>query len=104
MKTLLHETEQLGFDKEYPFDTEVRDSFHERMCDEMFTGVDHDRNALEGPPQFAMAEYTSVEYEAIEYEDVRYETIDYEEFTRYVLRRSINRSGQCNVLSKVILC
>lgn len=74
--------EQLGFDKDYLFDTEVRDSFHERMCDEFFTGVDHDRNALEGPPQFAMVEYTSVEYEAIEYEDVRYETIDYEEFTR----------------------
>ena len=33
--------EGLGFDKDYPFDTEIRDSFYEHQCDPFFTGVDH---------------------------------------------------------------
>ena len=33
--------EKMGFDKDHPFDTEVRDSFYEHQCDPFFTGVDH---------------------------------------------------------------
>ena len=76
--------EELGFDKDHPFDTEVREKFHEHMCDPFFTGVDHTGPSLEAPPQFEMLEYTPVEYEAVEYEAEEYQSIDYEEFTRYV--------------------
>ena len=77
--------EKLGFEKDHPFDTEVRESFHEHQCDPLFTGVDHvgPSPSLEAPPQFAMVEYTPVEYEAVEYEGEEYETIDYEKFTKY---------------------
>ncbi len=66
------------------FDTEVRDSFYDHMCDPFFTGVDHMfvNDPLKGPPQFEMVEYTPVEYEAVEYDEVEYETVDYEEFTK----------------------
>eukprot|EP00956_Cyclotella_meneghiniana_P044135 scaffold302880_cov113-Cyclotella_meneghiniana.AAC.1 len=76
--------EGLGFDKDHPFDTEVRDSFYEYQCDPFFTGVDHesknDMEALAAPPQFEMVDYTPVEYEAVEYEEADYITVDYEEF------------------------
>ena len=76
------------------FDTEVRDKFYEHQCDPFFTGIDHvsGMDALAGPPEFEMVEYTPVEYEAVEYESAKYEeaeheaivyeTIDYELFTR----------------------
>ena len=59
--------EELGFDRDHQFDTEVREKFHEHMCDPFFTGVDHTGPLLEAPPQFEMLEYTPVEYEAVEY-------------------------------------
>ena len=33
--------EALGFDKDHPFDMEVRETFLKFMCDQFFTGVDH---------------------------------------------------------------
>ena len=33
--------EGLGFDKDHPFDVEVRDNFYQHQCDPFFTGVDH---------------------------------------------------------------
>ena len=33
--------EALGFNKDHPFDTEVRENFHQHQCDPFFTGVDH---------------------------------------------------------------
>eukprot|EP00956_Cyclotella_meneghiniana_P016363 scaffold25814_cov57-Cyclotella_meneghiniana.AAC.3 len=80
--------EQLGFDKDHPFDTEVRDKFHEHQCDPFFTGVDHTSGldhttgGLGEPPKFEMVEYTPVEYEAVEYEEKEYTSIDYEEFSK----------------------
>eukprot|EP00956_Cyclotella_meneghiniana_P002464 scaffold2838_cov23-Cyclotella_meneghiniana.AAC.2 len=78
--------EALGFDKDYPFDVEVRDKFHQQQCDPFFTGVDHtsgnDMEALSAPPKFEMVEYTPVEYEAVEYDEKEYATIDYEEFSK----------------------
>ena len=74
--------EQLGFDKEHPFDTEVRDKFYDHMCDPFFTFVDHSVEPLAAPPQFELIEYTPEEYEKVEYEEEEYERIDYEEFTK----------------------
>ena len=81
--------EDLGFDKDHSFDTEVVDKFEEHLCDPFFTGNDHisgydaDSSGLNGgPPTFEMIEYTPVEYEAVEYgEDEEFVTIDYEQFT-----------------------
>ena len=80
--------EDLGFDKDHPFDTEVVDKFREHLCDPFFTTNDHisghdqESSGLNGPPTFEMAEYTPVEYEAVEYEeDEVFTTIDYEQFT-----------------------
>jgi hypothetical protein len=33
--------EEMGFDKDHPFDIEVRDNFHQHQCDPFFTGIDH---------------------------------------------------------------
>ena len=33
--------EGLGFDKDYPFDIEVRDNFYQHQCDPFFSGIDH---------------------------------------------------------------
>lgn len=33
--------EELGFDKDHPFDTEVRDNFLQHQCDPFFSGIDH---------------------------------------------------------------
>jgi hypothetical protein len=84
--------EDLGFDKDHPFDTEVVDKFMEHMCDLFFTGVDHvsDRvsfdpasSGLSGPPKFETVEYTPVEYELVDYRDEEeFVTIDYEQFTK----------------------
>ena len=76
--------EELGFEKDHPFDTEVQEKFNDHQCDPLFTGIDHMGSSLEAPPQFAMVEYTPVDYEAVEYEAEEYDTIDYQEFTRYV--------------------
>ena len=41
--------ETLGFDKDYPFDVEVCDNFHQHQCDPFFTGIDHTSgNDMEG--------------------------------------------------------
>jgi len=74
--------EGLGFDKDHPFDTEVRDSFHQQLCDPFHTGIDDKLEALSAPPKFEMVDYTPVEYEAVEYTEDEYATIDYEEFTQ----------------------
>jgi len=74
--------EQLGFDKDHPFDTEVRDKFYEHQCDPFFSSVDHTVGIGEmgGPPQFEMVEYTPVEYEAAEYpEEVEYKEAENED-------------------------
>jgi len=54
--------EELGFDKDHPYDLEVRDKFNEYACDIHFTGVDHLSEGLSEPPTF-----TEVEFEAPEY-------------------------------------
>jgi hypothetical protein len=81
--------EDLGFDKNHPFDTEVVDRFMEHMCDPFFTSVDHAVSwepaswDLSGPPKFETVEYTPVEYELVEYGDEEeFVTIDYEQFTK----------------------
>ena len=81
--------EDLGFDKDHPFDTEVADKFEEHLCDPFFTGNDHvsgydpSSSLNGGPTTFEMVEYTPVEYEAVEYEeDEEFVTIDYEQFTK----------------------
>eukprot|EP00956_Cyclotella_meneghiniana_P014940 scaffold22644_cov44-Cyclotella_meneghiniana.AAC.4 len=87
--------EELGFDKDHPFDTEVRDNFYQHQCDPFFTGIDHvsgldksinwnsdGSSTLKGPPKFEMVDYTPVEYEAVEYDEKDYVTVDYEEFTK----------------------
>ena len=33
--------EELGFDKDHPFDTEVRDNFLQHQCDPFFSGIDY---------------------------------------------------------------
>ena len=33
--------EALGFDRDYPFDVEVSENYHEHQCDPFFSGVDH---------------------------------------------------------------
>ena len=33
--------EELGLDKDHPFDTEVRDNFYQHQCDPFFSGIDH---------------------------------------------------------------
>ena len=38
--------EGLGFDKDHPFDTEVRDSFHQQLCDPFHTAIDDKLAAL----------------------------------------------------------
>ena len=61
--------EALGFDKDHPFDTEIRETFRKFMCDPFFTGVDHTLDTLSknatAPPKFEMGEHTPVEYEAV---------------------------------------
>lgn len=45
--------ELLGYDRDYPFDTEVRDTFNDYMCDgEVFTEADHLSEGLSRPPEF----------------------------------------------------
>ena len=34
--------EKLGFDKDHPFDVEVKASFNQHKCDPFFTGIDHE--------------------------------------------------------------
>ena len=38
--------EELGFDKDHPFDVEVKASFNEHKCDPFFTGIDNGMEAL----------------------------------------------------------
>ena len=94
--------EKLGFDKDHPFDTEIRDKFYEHQCDPFFTSVDHTgagaaaetrkgadgeaaknetgTDGMEGPPQFEMVEYTPAEYEAAEYpEGVEYKEVGHKD-------------------------
>eukprot|EP00584_Thalassiosira_punctigera_P027883 CAMPEP_0172576342 /NCGR_PEP_ID=MMETSP1067-20121228/137666_1 /TAXON_ID=265564 ORGANISM="Thalassiosira punctigera, Strain Tpunct2005C2" /NCGR_SAMPLE_ID=MMETSP1067 /ASSEMBLY_ACC=CAM_ASM_000444 /LENGTH=2652 /DNA_ID=CAMNT_0013369009 /DNA_START=2375 /DNA_END=10333 /DNA_ORIENTATION=- len=63
-----HVREELGFDPDFPFDTEVCRKFNDFMCDPFFTGVDHVIEIFVGPPQFDQVEYEEVEYEKHEYE------------------------------------
>lgn len=47
--------EQLGFESDYMFDSEVCEEFHERMCDPFYDSVDE------------MSDYDEAEYENINY-------------------------------------
>lgn len=60
--------EEMGFDADHPFDTEICSSFNEYMCDIYFSGIDHMTDYSTEPPQFE-----KVEYEAVDYEEVYYE-------------------------------
>ena len=65
--------EEIGFEPDHPFDTEVCQTFKDHMCDEFFTGIDHLTDGMAAPPEFEQVEYEEVEYEEVEYEDVEYE-------------------------------
>jgi hypothetical protein len=53
--------ELLGYDRDYPYDTEVRDRFHDKACGIDHTAVDHMIKPLAKPPSF-----TEIEFEAPE--------------------------------------
>jgi hypothetical protein len=53
--------ELLGFDRDYPYDTEVRDRFNDKACGIDHTTLDHMSEALAEPPVF-----TEVKFEAQE--------------------------------------
>jgi hypothetical protein len=55
--------EKLGFDRDYPFDLEVRDEYHNMMCRGVeFTAMDHLTNGLSRPPVFEEVEFEAPEY------------------------------------------
>jgi hypothetical protein len=55
--------EKLGFDRDYPFDMEVRDEYHDLMCQGVeFTAVDHLTSGLSEPPVFEEVEFEAPEY------------------------------------------
>jgi hypothetical protein len=55
--------EKLGFDRDYPFDLEVRDEYHDLMCQGVeFTAVDHLTSGLSEPPVFEEVEFEAPEY------------------------------------------
>jgi hypothetical protein len=55
--------EMLGFDRDYPFDLEVRDEYHNLMCQGVeFTAVDHLTSGLSEPPVFEEVEFEAPEY------------------------------------------
>jgi hypothetical protein len=56
--------ELLGYDRDYPYDTEVRDRFNDKACGIDHTAVDHMIKPLAKPPSF-----TEIEFEAPEYPD-----------------------------------
>jgi hypothetical protein len=54
---------KLGFDRDYPFDMEVRDKYHDLMCQGVeFTAVDHLTSGLSEPPVFEEVEFEAPEY------------------------------------------
>jgi hypothetical protein len=53
--------ELLGYDRDYPYDTEVRDRFNDKACGIDHTAVDHMIKPLAKPPSF-----TEIEFEAPE--------------------------------------
>mmetsp|Transcript_6098 Transcript_6098/g.13359 ORF Transcript_6098/g.13359 Transcript_6098/m.13359 type:complete len:2718 (-) Transcript_6098:69-8222(-) len=60
--------EELGFEPDHPFDTEVCQTFRDFMCNPFFTGLDHVTDSLAPPPRFEEVKYKEVEYEGVEYE------------------------------------
>ena len=52
--------EEMGFEPDHPFDTEVCQKFKDHMCDHFFTGIDHLTESLTGPPKFEHREYDVV--------------------------------------------
>jgi hypothetical protein len=52
--------EELGFQKDHPFDTEVCEKFHDYMCDKFFTGVDDLEEGLGEVPNFSGITYTPI--------------------------------------------
>ena len=70
--------EEMGFEPDHPFDTEVCQKFKDHMCDPFFTGIDHLTESLTEPPKFEQVEYEEVEYEEVEYEEVEYVEVEYE--------------------------
>lgn len=53
-----------GFDRDHPFDLEVRDEYQNRLCQEGvdFTVVDHLSEGLSKPPTFEEVEFEAPEY------------------------------------------
>ena len=62
--------QDMGFEPDHPFDTDVCHSFKEHMCDPFYTGIDHMTETLAVPvrPIFEAVEYEEEEYEEVEYE------------------------------------
>jgi hypothetical protein len=54
--------ELMGFDRDYPYDTEVRERFNDKACGIDHTAVDHMVKPLAKPPAF-----TEIDFEAPEY-------------------------------------
>ena len=52
--------EELGFQKDHPFDTEVCKKFNDYMCDQFFTGVDDLIEDLAEIPNFSGITYTPI--------------------------------------------
>jgi hypothetical protein len=53
--------ELLGFDRDYPYDTEVRDRFNDKACGIDYTTVDHMTKPLSKPPAFSEIEFEAPE-------------------------------------------
>jgi len=54
--------EELGFESNHPFDTEVCEKFESHMCDGFFTEVDELVEDLSNVPDFQGATYNKIEY------------------------------------------
>ena len=67
--------EEMGFEPDHPFDTDVCHSFKEHMCDPFFTGIDHMTETLAVQPKF---EPVPPKFEPVEYEEEEYEEVEYE--------------------------
>jgi hypothetical protein len=55
--------ELLGFDRDYPYDTEVVDEFNDMACGYDFTAYDHMAEPLSAPPVFDEVDFEAPEYD-----------------------------------------
>jgi hypothetical protein len=54
--------ELMGFDRDYPYDTEVRERFNDKACGIDHTAVDHMVKPLAKPPAFKEIDFEAPEY------------------------------------------